>query len=348
VSLPGINGARQSQPSGFTVAELLVCIGLIGLLMALGLPALQRVREQSRLLACKDRLRQFGIAAHTHESVHRAFPYTATTSGMSGPGAPRWYRSVSPHQDLMYSLDSAAASVLDREDDTVDFVNPSSPTISTSATNRELQAAVIPVLLCPSDSTKSGATSYRANLGISPGIFVDNGSPYREATARRGAFVNAMAVRPDEFSDGLSSTAMFSERVLGDGDPDAYDPWRDRFAVPVALYTAEQVVSACQSYSTATPTTVDSFGGHNWMLGGWRQTWYDHIANPNSPIPDCATGPGFMVGGGGGMMSARSFHTGGVNVCFADGAVRMIASSVGLDVWRALGTRNGAESVSVE
>ena len=141
---------------------------------------------------------------------------------------------------------------------------------------------------------------------------------------------------------------MFSERVLGDGDPSAYDPWRDRFLAPLPLYTAADVVSGCQTYASANPAQHDSFGGYNWLLGGWRQTWYDHIAVPNSRIPDCVTGPGFTIGGGNGLMTARSFHTGGVNVCFADGAVKLVANTVDLNVWHALGTRNGDEMVAID
>jgi type II secretory pathway pseudopilin PulG len=334
----------KSARQGVTLSEVLVLIGVIGMLVALTAPAIQQVREQARLLACKDRLRQFGLAVHEHETFHRAFPYTSTTSGMTVDGVRRSYKSVSPHRALMHFFDPTIAAKFDHHDETTDFVSESAPVVSLSAANRQLQHLVIPVLLCPSDGTVAGATNYRANVGISPGLF-----PAQEPTVRKGAFVNGLAIRADEFTDGLSTTALFSERVLGDGDPARYDPWRDKFLAPLTGYTAEAVITACRTYATASPVHHDSFSGYDWLLGGWRQTWYDHIVGPNSPIPDCAaTEPTFAVSGSNGIMAARSLHFGGVNVCFGDGTVKFVNSAVDLKIWRAIGTRNGGETVTDE
>jgi prepilin-type processing-associated H-X9-DG protein len=45
----------------------------------------------------------------------------------------------------------------------------------------------------------------------------------------------------------------------------------------------------------------------------------------------------------GSATTARSWHPGGVNVAFADGAVRFISESIDRPLWRSLGTRNGGE-----
>jgi hypothetical protein len=47
-------------------------------------------------------------------------------------------------------------------------------------------------------------------------------------------------------------------------------------------------------------------------------------------------------------MAARSLHFGGVNVCFGDGTVKFVNSAVDLKIWRAIGTRNGGETVTDE
>ena len=60
---------------------------------------------------------------------------------------------------------------------------------------------------------------------------------------------------------------------------------------------------------------------------------------PNSTGLDCTVLPTFEQG----HIAARSFHPGGVNVAMADGSVRFIKDQIGLNVWKALGTRCGGE-----
>jgi len=58
----------------FTLVELMVVIAVLGLMVALLLPAIQAARESSRATGCRNNLKQFGIALANYESVHKYFP----------------------------------------------------------------------------------------------------------------------------------------------------------------------------------------------------------------------------------------------------------------------------------
>lgn len=65
---------RIGRPAGFTLVELLVVVSIIGLLMAMLLPAVQMVRESARNTTCLNNLRQLGLAFHNYESAIRRIP----------------------------------------------------------------------------------------------------------------------------------------------------------------------------------------------------------------------------------------------------------------------------------
>jgi prepilin-type N-terminal cleavage/methylation domain-containing protein/prepilin-type processing-associated H-X9-DG protein len=71
---PSSSPAATPLRSGFTLVELLVVIGIIGLLIGLLLPAVQSARETSRRTACANNIKQMGVALLSYESGKRAFP----------------------------------------------------------------------------------------------------------------------------------------------------------------------------------------------------------------------------------------------------------------------------------
>ena len=68
----------RSQRTGFSLVELLVVIAVIGILLAVGLPAVQRTREAARMTQCKNHLKQIGLALQHHQSQFGHLPVDGT------------------------------------------------------------------------------------------------------------------------------------------------------------------------------------------------------------------------------------------------------------------------------
>ena len=95
------------------------------------------------------------------------------------------------------------------------------------------------------------------------------------------------------------------------------------------------------------PNHTSNFGvgAGSQTSGDLHATIYNHLFAPNSRTIDCHSGQGRIDSPNeSAIVTARSYHPGGVNVLKGDGSVRFIKEGVSLEIWRALGTRRVARS----
>lgn len=325
--------SSRTRAKGFSLPELLVAIGIIGLLIALMLPSVQRSRESARRTHCLNNLRQIGSACMAHVSVDGTFP--PTNDGYNSEL--KKLQSISPHVGLLPYLEQQAIFAQFNPAET-GLEGPNEP--PSSAVNAGLIYLSVPTFQCPSDRVVLGGNSYRANMGIGPAIFGGGvGAGGWDRSNGSGAFGIWRAMAPSRFSDGLSNTALFSEKLIGDSNPALYTPYRDYFFAWTDIYTIQEAEAACSAVPLGAPPQHESYGGHTWLFGSYKQTWYNHIRGPNSPQLDCA----MYSGNPDGAHTARSFHDGGVNLLLADGSARLVGDAVNIGVWRALATRAHAD-----
>jgi prepilin-type N-terminal cleavage/methylation domain-containing protein/prepilin-type processing-associated H-X9-DG protein len=326
------------RPAGFTLMELLISIGIIGILMMLLLPAVQRTRDLSRRTSCQNKLRQLGLASQNFEIINNHLPIAAGPVLQTTDHVTRYGNFSVQSQLLDFLEESAVAS-------TIDFKKFAASGIQPLARFD----VVVPSFVCPADFYNG--VSYRYCVGAS----AFPGGEKRQA--QLGVFASHCATRSVGIADGSSHTTAFSERVLADDSFLYFHRRQDYWNTGVAALrgypeyleiTADEMTLTCAGLRSSSPSFFP-WSGRHWYKPGYDDTAYNHVAVPNAASPDCSVNsPAADQAHGGlseaGQHSARSYHIGGVNVAFADGHVKLVSDTVDLVTWRSLSTSSGRDS----
>ncbi|HEX8204209.1 MAG TPA: DUF1559 domain-containing protein [Isosphaeraceae bacterium] len=330
------------RPNAFTLIELLVVLAIIGLLLALVLPAVQRAREAARRLQCSTNLRQMGIALQNYQGAFGVYPFgvgadrDGAVSQVSSPGNRRY----SLHSQILPFIEQAALfhalnfSVAPFHPDTT-----GDPRVVTGQGENETAAlTVLGVYLCPSDFNRMpsrpwGQNNYRSCNGAS-----------WSGRAGDGMFGQVSRIRPADVRDGLSHTAAVCERVRGHDDDQRLDADSDVIRNP-SVWTEDSFRDWCGELTDAdaagfTRNPSDTNSGFNWLEGNMAWTRYNHLLPPGQKT--CANG----LTWNGVSMPANSRHDRGVNLLLGDGSLRFVPYTINPSVWRALGTIAGGEVIS--
>jgi prepilin-type N-terminal cleavage/methylation domain-containing protein len=291
---------RESRRRGVTLVEVIVVIAVIVLVFLFLLMLVPRGREQARLVSCSNNLGQIGMALAIYDQLHQQLPAIASLSGLDQSGAAR---SPGPLRALLSALQLPDLTGL------TDSKTPPLP-----RPGQVPGETPVPGFVCASDPNATAGwfaapISYRASTGDSP---AGDDGPF--------AIGHVLRLREIEAADGLSYTAAFSERLVGDHQPD--------HAAPCNYQVVPGPLAGAGCAPTDDPSGWRGDAGSSWRWADYRHTLYNH-ALPLSSHRSCLAGDGKTA-----FMGASSGHVRGVNLLLLDGSVTLVTREIDTRVWK--------------
>jgi prepilin-type processing-associated H-X9-DG protein len=304
--------------------ELLVVITIIGILIALLLPAIQSAREAARRSQCANNLKQLGTALQNHESNHRSFPAgVISRGGLFTPSRMTWAVQLFPFVEQKRVFNQFKFNA-------APFMNAVWGAPVNCSGKAAPTAQPLSVMVCPSDML-GGATHYltytkgtyaRGNYAACFGN-LDIGHTYNKTSPHLpAAFGYNQGVRIKDIRDGSSNTLAFTEMLSGVNSQ----------AEARGVYWYDQASSAVVFTKNGPNSTVPDILYFCWCTSETNL--------PSSNLP-CVPG---QTSGSTDTAASRSRHPGGVNTGFCDGSTQFINNDIDLPVWQALGSIAGRET----
>ncbi len=342
-------GALAAVRAGFTLIEVLVVVGIIGLLVALTIPAVQAARESARRSACANNLRQIGIAVSSYEGAVGCLPLGRRLSEdprYSEPGI-----LCSP-----WIIDRGfLVEILPYADQTVLYNGINSSVAILAGENSTIFEASIGIYACPSDPDsgvpRNAYVLRNLHIGLGDWPSLVSSTSYAGC---QGVFTRAAlptralgcAVRPQDAANAngtITDIAPITAASVTDG-------------LSQTMFAAEKAITTLQPLDQYWPGGYFEQNGW-WFSGDWGNSLMTAYYPPNAWKTISPLAPHAWA------WSASSLHPGGVQVLMGDGAARFVRESINANpmdpstglawsgsqfrgVWQSLATRAGAEVIT--
>ena len=355
----------QGRRAAFTFVELMVVIAIIGILVALLLPAIQAAREAARRSQCFYNLQQIGLALQTYHDTWDVFPFG---QGGTADGTPLTcnMRQLSGLAPLMSRLDEPTLFDQLNEPQAYDGTTfcrfgPQPDVTANPAIRSYRPWSVQPrSLICPSDCEarhipgEPGQTNYRLSWGD---VIAHN----EARPLPRGMFGRNSAVSISAITDGTSHTIAVAERAIAPrrGGTAYFELW----GIESDVAGLEESPEACfrpSPWGGYSPTAAFNMAPAMWANGRLPFGGITTVMPPNGLA--CLGVNGTVVDGrpryDWGIIPPSSYHPGGLNGLMADGSVHFFSETIdtgdltarevtdgpsNYGVWGALGTIAGEE-----
>src|SRR5688500_7951808 len=356
---------RTFRRQGFTLIELLAVIAIIGVLVALLLPAVQQAREAARRMQCGNNLKQFGVAIHTYHDIWKVIPpgNMAAYEGVSGPV----WNQVGVWQNVSWHVKILPQMEQNQIFDKVNFVGlywgtpATHPTsgwesiIPTPKGNKRLYEIQVPYNRCPSDSWRDlggrvwcnysgslGSNKIPSNPGAPNGacdLFYTSGIHYEE----RALYDHGNHIEMDEWN-GYGISGCFSRYTAV---PISFAGIRDGTSQTILI---GEILPECHDHKD-----VGTPWGWNCMNNAHAGTQVPinllttcaisqaDATKRGYPYPQCFHKSQWNLSWG-----FKSRHPQGCQFVFGDGSVHFINQNVNYDTYQRLGGRADGLPIQTE
>ncbi len=312
---------RQRATAGFTLIELLVVITIIGILMSLLLPAVNRIRETARRVECANNMRNIALAIRNYETQLKVFPpgsfgpmngnnsfpngWRDPNSGSVPWGHFGWPVAILPQleqQSLFDSIDLTRPAYARAIPEESSWGNPDRGPAG-DPVNQLASQSQPSVFVCPSADRVQPATEFK-DYGVNFGTGAC--CPERTQNNMDGIMWVNSRLRESAIRDGLSNTYLLLE----------FAHW----------------------------------GSHSWVppnRGSNQFFWVHHVSqgyvtcaeHNGAPTPPNSTTWNHR--------GAHSSHSGGVQVAYVDGRISWVSDHIDFAAYRGQFTRAGGEVIPV-
>ena len=326
-------GRLAQAGAGFTLLEMMVVIGIIGVLISLLLPAVQAAREQARRRHCTNNLGQLALAIENFEACHERLP-----PGTLEAAGPIKSRAAGNHL-------SWVAQILPFIEEASAYRHLDFTAGAYHMKNSRVRRSHLGLTTCPSDfAVRRGASNYAGcHHDVEAPIDVDN----------QGVLFLNSRIRYRDIPDGRSQTILLGEKLVKEGDLGWLSGTRATLrntGSPINASSAKgglladmQAVTAGGPIAAAAAAAVnDQQPPERSSLPGSRAkmpwVYADDIdfddATEYQPASAGGVSPPLVVGG------FESVHPGnGAQFAFGDGSVRYLTAAIDVQIYQWLGHR---------